>query len=58
VAADPRLRPCGHWDRPFCHLVDTKYILGLSFTVPLCDSLKCLSAVYKRAGCTKVVDCL
>jgi hypothetical protein len=20
-AADPRLRPCGHWDRPYCHSV-------------------------------------
>jgi len=42
AAADPRLRPCGHWDWPFFPLVDTKYISGLNFTAPLCDSLECL----------------
>jgi hypothetical protein len=26
----------------FRHLVETEYILGLSFTAPLCDSSKCL----------------
>jgi hypothetical protein len=36
--ADPCLRSRGHWDRPFWYLVDTKYISGLSFTAPLCDS--------------------
>jgi hypothetical protein len=47
TAADPHIRSCGHWDRPFWHLVDTKYSSRLSFRAPLRNSLKCLSAVYK-----------
>jgi hypothetical protein len=42
TAAD--LHPTLHiyWDQPFWHLVDTKYSSGLSFTAPMCSSLKCL----------------
>jgi hypothetical protein len=47
TAADPHIRPRGHWDQPFWHLVDTKYSSGLSFRVPLHNSSKSLSAVYK-----------
>jgi hypothetical protein len=47
MAADPDIRPHGHWDRPFWHLVDTKYSSGLSFRMPLRNSSKFLSAVYK-----------
>jgi hypothetical protein len=42
TAADPRRTPHGNWDQPFWNLVNTKYSSGLSFTVPLCSSLKCL----------------
>ena len=49
AAADPHLSLCSYLDQPFWHLVDTKYSLGLSFAVPLCNSLKCLfvSCVWK-----------
>jgi hypothetical protein len=46
AAADPHLSLCGHKDHPFWHLVDTKYSLGLGFTVPLCNSSKCLFVSY------------
>jgi len=47
TAADPHIRPCGYWGQPFWHLVDIKYISGLSFRAPLHNSSKCLSVVYK-----------
>ena len=40
--ADPHRRPRSHRDRLFWHSVDSKYISGLNFTAPLCDSSKCL----------------
>jgi len=46
-ATDPHLSLRGRQDQPFWHLVDTKYGSGLGFTAPLCDSSKCLSAVYE-----------
>jgi hypothetical protein len=42
VATGPCLRPCGHLARSLWHLVDIKYSLELSFTTPVCNSLKCL----------------
>jgi hypothetical protein len=47
VATDPYLRLQSHWDRPFWHLVNTKYSSGLSFTALLCNALNvCSFAVY------------
>jgi hypothetical protein len=39
---DLHLRLWNYWDWPSWDLIDAKYILGLSFIVPLCDNLKCL----------------
>ena len=46
VAIGPCLRPCAQWVRPLWHSVDTKYSLELSFTMSVCDSLKCLFISY------------
>jgi hypothetical protein len=52
AAADPHLRQRGHWDRPFWHMIDSKYSSGLSFAAPLWYSWKCLLVT----RCTKDED--
>ena len=47
AAIDPCLWMYCHWYRPFWHLADAKYSSGLGFTVPQCDSLKCLFISWK-----------
>ena len=58
VTTDAHLIPYGHWARSLWHLVDTKCGLELSFTTPVCDSLKCffISCVQKSESGTWKMD--